>query len=164
MAGKKVYMGEIMQSMVDTLEAHTTALANINNGVAQSVSMLNVEAGDTIVYPITTVDKTTTSTLAAVGSVKAICAGSVRLKGRIKITSGTAQMGYNINGGAVTYFGGTTSATYVDAIKDLALNLNDVLIIYFTSSAGGTTTLEAGASFSYNLKDIVNNGAFAKIS
>lgn len=189
MAGKTIYTGAMIadleskiDSMITTLNAHTTALGNITDVVGQGVTTLNVASGSTHEVELVSADYTqgvasgSISVTTVLKSFKSFGVGSVRFKGSFlddvnnanNATYGTFVLSgsdassvtlhtmLNINGAYVT--------TPVDIVIPVSAGVTYQLkaVRASNSAADGTLfKLLAGAHIEYNLLDIVNDGAFA---
>lgn len=180
MAGKTIYTGDMIaaleskiDTMVTTLQAHTTALGNINTAVAQSVSALNVKAGVTDFSLVvndadTAVVCTVADTAYDADSVKIFCNGVITFACNIKNSSiSDANIGYKLNGGTAVYplaEHASLGTSYVAKTFNIPVEFGDtVTLCVYTGSSGRTLTIQAGATLKYDLMDIVNNGAIVNI-
>lgn len=173
MAGQEIYLGKMIESLqtdigtvVTTLQTHTTALGNINNAVAQSVSEINVKVGTdkTSVLSNALFEGNTTRKYITLYSG---ANGKATLKGKWKSKNGTGVNGFI----DVSYDNGATwiqihgpvvvAASLIDIAAVMDVIKGVMLIGVRSDNASFYAQIQAGMTIEYSLKDIVNEGAFA---
>jgi len=185
MAGEKVYTGAMisaletkidtmtgkLDTMITDLAAHTTKLGEISSGVSQGVSTLNVKSGitgKTVVLKgsIAEIVMSTMSTNYSIGvGFKARCNGVVKFNCVAYCEStNTVNIGYDINGGTVVFPLGSAfslGTSHTAKTFDIPVNAGDNvrIMVVCTSSGGKKILFEAGCNVSYDLLDIVLEGA-----
>ena len=176
MAGQEIYLGKMIEAlqtdiatMVSTLNAHTTALGNINTAVSQGISSIICEYSDTenpiIISDVDLVGNGSTG--AVVKTIKCFTEGGVRFSGRIKnsVSSPTAHaiLAISINGGAYVNIAQSApnSTAYTSFTHNLVTARGDKIDFkLFNQNGGGyAATVEAGFKANYKKLDIANDGA-----
>ena len=188
MAGEKVYTGAMISaletkidSMVTTLQEHTTALGNINTAVGQSVTAPNVVGSDVVKLTQGSEYSVAAATTNSVfKKLKMLGNGSMRFKGSVFITTGasvvrTLTLSYSKDGGTTWVAIGTFTCSAATgkllgsiAAKDIDVSFNDsVWLGIKVDSATNVTAMGIQAAsdlIGYTLKDVVNGNAFNELS
>jgi len=178
MAGDLLYTSEMIaglqvkiDEMVTAMAAQTVALGNINSGVAQSVTALNVKAGTTKEFIVNAADIIGLGTLASVTLITSIFCfsnGVVTFSGNVKPSAVSNATYIDIsNDDGVTYQNiytvATAVATYVPFSKSINVKAGKTIKIKaYSSQVGVSCIIEAGAKFKYDLIDLANDGGFTK--
>lgn len=168
MAGKTIYTGDMIAALQDkidtmtaTLQAHTTALGNINTAVGQQIISGNAKASDTVKLTATHSEiSSTPSTYVEVCRAKLFVNGKVRFKMTGKSTGGTNGLYYSVDGGTtkVAIKTGMTSS-YVEYALDVnVLNLQEVIFYIYVSSAGTTNAQANSTKICFDLVNLVTDG------
>ena len=169
---KKIYMGTMIEdlktkidSMITTLNAHTTALGNINTSVSQSVSELNVYASDTQAAISNNAQYVKTSPVNGTDynmfNLVSRVNGTIRVKYTLNLANTLSNTNFYIKNGTKYTLGSIAFTSGVDKpmSADISVNAGDILSFGFTANGTANMTLKANTVVAcYDLLDIVNNG------
>jgi|GEM_PF-2644890 len=185
--GKKIYLGTMIEALKTQIDAmatkldtqitalgvHTTKLGEISAGISQGLSSINVKSGITdksytLNAAIKDVICTTMSTVYSMGiGVKSFCDGVVKFSCVAYCeSSNTVNIGYAINGAAAVFPLGADFAlgtTHTAKTFDIPVKFGDSvqIVVKCVSSGGKKILFEAGSTVSYDLVDIISEGAFS---
>lgn len=171
---KKIYIGTMIEdlktkidSMVTTLNAHTTALGNINTAVAQQINKGNIIPSDTVAMALTHAEiSAPNSTPIEIARFKIYADGKLRIKLFGKSNNGAGAISTSIDGGTtkVVLISTLTNGSYTAKSADMNVTYLQEVIFYINGTSGGTAALQANSfSVCYDLVDLINNGYIIKV-
>lgn len=178
MAGKEVFIGEIMESMIEklsTIDTMITELQNINTTVAQGVTAVNIKPGTA--HEITVTESTVqcgVNSSATTDSFRCFADGVVRFNGTVQaFASGSDTVGMILsksidNGSTWTQLGVYNTTQNVLRSEefnfDIAVSKGNQLKfgVQTPNISGAYMNIQAGAKLKYDLLDVVNGGSFVK--
>lgn len=176
MAGQEIYLGKMIESLqtdiatvVSTLNQHTIELGNINTVVAQGINSINVKASDNKKFDfLNALEGTTSNTEVVLISFAALCDGSIKLGAQYYSSTSLqyARIHYKINSGAWTQLDQTNQLVGNPKSVSWNINVKKNDVVYIGMSVTNTATgyiKENSVTASYDLIDILNNGAIAII-
>lgn len=185
MAGSEIFIGEMIDSLkqdlasvVSTLQAHTTALGNINTTVAQGVNSINIKASDgPMVGILNTADvmAPTNASYVRQFGIKSFASGTFKFKARLKLNTvndiggSYVYIAYRVNNGSWIEIGSLSGGKELpgltaekDVTATITVKQDDIVDIglYFGTGQSGSPSgrLLAGSTASYELIDILNGG------
>ena len=170
--GKKIYLGTMIEdlktkldSVMTKLDAQTIALGNINSGVAQSVSELNVYASDTQAAISNNAQYIKTSPVNGTDynmfNLVSMVNGVIRVKYTLNLAATLSNTNFYIKNGTKVSLGSVVFTSGVDKPLswDISVNAGDILSFGFTANGTANMTLKANTVVAcYDLLDIVNDG------
>lgn len=173
---KKIYIGNMIQDLQSSIADLQTdigtmstdmasvvaELINVKEAIGQSISVLNTKTGTTHSIVINDTDIIhNTNTITTKKSLVSKANGFINFAGTFESTLGaSSSLYYRINGGADIKIAGPTTSS-VSFNEDITIADNDLLELRLqtTASGGGVAKVVAGSTISYDIVDLVNDGA-----
>lgn len=184
MAGQEIYLGKMIESLqgdiatvVSTLNQHSIELGNINNTVAQGVNVLNAKAGNSKVINFTHgeinlngVDASWNYEEKAGILLRCLANGVITVSCELKAKgtySGSTKIGLGVDISNV-YPGpyiGASNNNYIPVTFNVAVTAGTIIKLFAWTAIGVDFYMKANSfQISYDLLDIVNDGAFVSVN
>jgi hypothetical protein len=162
MAGLQTDMGTMSTDMANVV----AELINVKGVIAQGVNEVIVKPGTDVSVVLNDTDESNTGvTPAVLVEFVCMCSGVFTFSGEAKTNNVNnmyyVNMSYTINGGSGVSLGSVHGYNaYVPFNWNINVMKGDVVKISFvTNNSGVNGTVKSGSIVSYDLEDIVNNGA-----